>query len=71
MQLNGKTVGATSSVAYAPTVGKILAFAYLHPAAAKPGTKLTTLIHGHPRPTIVRDTPAYDPNNLKPRTDMP
>ena len=46
---DGAVVGATASVAYGPTVGKILAFAYLTPEAAPPGTNLDVLIHGTPR----------------------
>lgn len=63
-------VGATASVAYGPTVGKILAFAYLKPEAAQPGTNLTVLIHGTPRAARVLGQPAYDPESLKPRQDQ-
>ncbi|MEO0386633.1 MAG: glycine cleavage T C-terminal barrel domain-containing protein, partial [Pseudomonadota bacterium] len=66
---DGRVVGATASVAYGPTVGKILAFAYLHPSAADPGTTLQVLIHGAPRAARVLGAPAYDPDSLKPRTD--
>ncbi|MEL7026374.1 MAG: aminomethyltransferase family protein, partial [Pseudomonadota bacterium] len=68
--LNDRVVGATASVAYGPSVGKILAFAYLSPDAAKPGTKLEVLIHGVPRAARVLDEPAYDPQSLRPRTDV-
>lgn len=67
--LNGDVVGSTASVAYGPTVGKILAFAYIKPAAAEPGTMLEVLIHGEPRAARVLGEPAYDPQSLKPRTD--
>ena len=42
--LDGKVVGSTASVAYGHTVGKILAFAYIKPQAAEPGTKLEVVI---------------------------
>jgi hypothetical protein len=38
--LDGAVVGSTASVAYGHTVGKILAFAYIKPEAAVPGTRL-------------------------------
>ena len=67
--LNGKVVGSTASVAYGPTVGKILAFAYVKPEAATPGTALDVIIHGIPRAARVLGAPAYDPESLLPRTD--
>jgi len=66
---DGKVVGSTASVAYGPTVGKILAFAYIKPQAAKPDTALEVVIHGTPRPARVLAEPAYDPQSLLPRTD--
>ena len=68
---NGRFVGSTASVAYGPTVGKILAFAYVKPEAAEPGTALEVIIHGSPRAARVLAEPAYDPNSLKPREDAP
>jgi dimethylglycine dehydrogenase len=67
--LDGTVVGSTASVAYGHTVGKILAFAYLEPRAAAPGTRLDVVIHGHPRSAVVLDEPAYDPQSLAPRSD--
>ncbi|MDX8349262.1 FAD-dependent oxidoreductase [Cognatiyoonia sp. IB215446] len=67
--LEGKVVGSTASVAFGPTVGRILAFAYLDPDAAQPGTDLEVIIHGQPRPAKVLGAPAYDPQSLLPRTD--
>ena len=67
--LNGKVVGSTASVAYGHTVGKILAFAYLKPHAAKAGTELEVIIHGQPRAARVLGEPAYDAQSLKPRAD--
>jgi dimethylglycine dehydrogenase len=69
VRLDGKVVGATASVAYGHTVGKILAFAYLKPHAATPGTALEVLIAGKPRAARVLGTAAHDPDNLRPRTD--
>ncbi|WP_422036958.1 FAD-dependent oxidoreductase [Roseibium sp.] len=69
--LNGEPVGATSSVAYAHTVGKILAFAYVKPEAAAPGQELDVVIMNGVRKARVLDAPAYDPDSLLPRTDAP
>ncbi len=66
---NGEVVGSTASVAYGPTVGRGLAFAYIKPTAAEPDTALEVIIHGKPRPARVLSEPAYDPKSLKPRTD--
>ncbi|MRU14041.1 FAD-dependent oxidoreductase [Roseovarius sp. A21] len=65
----GEVVGSTASVAYGHCVGKILAFAYIKPQAAPPGTKLQVVIHGKPRAARVLGEPAYDPHSLLPRTD--
>ena len=67
--LDGQVVGATSSVAFGPTVGAILAFAYVKPHAAAPGTGLEVVIHGTPRPARVLGEPAHDPASTLPRTD--
>ena len=71
VMLDGKVVGSTASVAFGPTVGKILAFAYIKPEAAQPGTVLEVVIHGEPRAARVLGQPAYDPESLLPRTDAP
>jgi len=68
--LNGDVVGSTASVVYGHTVGKILAFAYVKPHAAVPGTKLEVVIHGQPRAARVLGEPAYDPQSLLPRSDV-
>ena len=65
--LNGEPVGSTTSVVFGHTVGKILAFAYLHPKAAEPGTELEVLVLGQPRPSVVAGQAAYDPANERPR----
>jgi len=69
VMLDGRVVGSTASVAYGYTVGKILAFAYIKPEAAKPGTSLQVVVHGKPRAARVLGEPAYDPESLLPRID--
>ena len=67
VSLNGKPVGLTSSVAYGHSVGKILAFAYVKPEAALPGTEVEVMLLGDPRQGRVLGEAAYDPENLRPR----
>ncbi len=69
VMLAGNVVGSTASVAYGHTVGKILAFAYLKPHAAAPGTQLEVMIAGEMRAARVLSEPIYDPQSLLPRTD--
>ncbi|MGI9373876.1 MAG: FAD-dependent oxidoreductase [Hyphomicrobiales bacterium] len=67
--LGGQRVGATSSIAYGHSVGKILAFAYVKPEAAVPGTDVEVVIMGSPRKARIRDLPAYDSHNELPRME--
>ncbi|WP_170333101.1 FAD-dependent oxidoreductase [Ruegeria arenilitoris] len=69
VMLDGRVVGSTASVVYGHTVSKILAFAYIKPEAATPGTALQVVVHGKPRAARVLGEPAYDPQSLLPRTD--
>ncbi len=69
VMLGDRVVGSTASVAFGPSVGKILAFAYVKPEAAVPGTDLQVVIHGVPRAARVLAEPAYDPESLRPRAD--
>ena len=64
---DGTFVGSTASVAYGPTVDKILAFAYIAPQSAKKGTELTIMVHGEMRKARVLGAPVYDPTSALPR----
>ena len=66
---NDSVVGSTASVVFSPTCGKILAFAYIQPQAAQPGTSLQVVIAGEAREAVVRAEAVYDPQSLLPRTD--
>ncbi len=66
---NGRRVGSTSSVAYGHSVDRILAFAYVSPSAAEPGTELEVVILGEPRAATVLAEPAFDPASERPRVD--
>ncbi|GAB5434394.1 MAG: FAD-dependent oxidoreductase [Epibacterium sp.] len=67
--LGGEVVGSVASIVFGHTVGKILAFAYIKPRAAVPGTGLEVVIHGAARAACVLGEPAYDPQSLLPRMD--
>jgi dimethylglycine dehydrogenase len=67
--MDGNVVGATSSIAYGHSVGKILAFAYVKPEAAEAGTELEVVVMNGARAARVLDVPAYDPDSILPRTD--
>jgi len=67
---DGRQIGTVSSIAFGHGVGKLLAFAYLKAAFAAPGTALQVVIMGEPRAARVLAEPAYDPQGLKPRTDL-
>ena len=69
VRLDGVVVGSTSSVVYAHSCGKILAFAYIQPHAAAPGTALEILIAGKARSGKVLAAAAYDPESRLPRSD--
>ena len=66
--MDGDVVGSTASVAFGPTVNTILAFAYIKPKAAAPGTTLEVVIAGERRRAKVLKDPAYDPQSLHPRS---
>ena len=69
--LGGQQVGTVSSIAFGHGVGKLLAFAYVKPEHAKPGTALEVIVMGTPRAAKVLGEPVYDTESLKPRTDVP
>jgi dimethylglycine dehydrogenase len=66
----GSRVGAVSSGGFGHWVGKSLAFAYVDPQFAAPGTTLEIMVLGESRPARVLPEPAYDPASHKPRTDV-
>ncbi|MEL6288618.1 MAG: FAD-dependent oxidoreductase [Pseudomonadota bacterium] len=68
--VNGEVVGSTASVAYAPTVNRILAFAYVKPWVNVDGQAVDVVLAGEPRAGRVRHTPAYDPASVRPRVDL-
>lgn len=67
--LDEEVVGATASVAYGHTVGKILAFAYIKPHVNIAGTSIEVVIAGETRKGRILADAAYDPASIKPRVD--
>jgi dimethylglycine dehydrogenase len=61
--LNGERVGSISSGGYGPNTGRSLAFAFLKPDAAKPGTTLEISLFGEMHAATVLAEPVLDPQN--------
>jgi len=62
---DGSCVGVTTSGGYGHAVKKPLAFAYVAPGLARPGTSLEVQILAERRPAVILAEPAYDPANLR------
>ncbi len=60
-------VGVASSGAYGYTLKRSLALAYVAPAHAREGRRLSVDILGERRPAVVLPDPPYDPENMRPR----
>lgn len=58
-----KRVGMTSSGGFGHRVGKSIAFGYVPPQLAAPGTRLEVEVLGDKRQATVADMPLYDPKN--------
>ncbi len=67
--IDNEVVGATASVAYGHSVGKILAFAYVKPHVNIAGTDVEVIVAGQPREGRILGEAAYDPMSRLPRTD--
>ena len=58
-------IGVTTSGAYGHTVSQSMAFAYVQPKFAEPGTKFEIRVLGHNCSATVLKEAAYDPQNLR------
>ncbi|MDX1512749.1 MAG: FAD-dependent oxidoreductase [Gammaproteobacteria bacterium] len=58
-----RIIGITTSGAFGHRVGRSIAFAYVEPAYAKPGTSFDIAILGERRRATVEAEPLYDPKN--------
>jgi dimethylglycine dehydrogenase len=63
--VEGRAVGVTTSGGYGHATGKSLGFAYVEPAFAAPGTRLSVDILGAARRVTVLAEPVYDPGNAR------
>lgn len=68
---DGVRVGSVSSGAFGPTTGKSLAFAFMEPDLARPGTELEVMILGEMQKATVLAEPVLDPENLRLRDVIP
>ena len=59
----GRMIGVTTSGGYGHAVGKSIAFAYVEPEFATPGTRLESQILGETRRMTIVAEPLYDPGN--------
>lgn len=62
-----RIIGVTTSGGYGHTVAKSIAFAYVEPAYAAPGTSLEVRLLGRSYKATVMAEPLYDPRNERPR----
>ena len=62
---DGRLVGLTTSGGYGHAAGQSLAFAYVEPALAAPGTKLSVTLFGETCPAVVLADAAWDPANAR------
>lgn len=65
---SGRIIGLTTSGAYGYTVGRSIAFAFVEPEFAEPGTQLEIEIVGQRCPAEVLEEPLYDPRNVRLRS---
>jgi len=63
-----RIIGVTTGGAYGFTVGRSLAFAYVEPDNASPGSEFDISILGSRRRATVLGRPAYDPDNQRLRS---
>jgi aminomethyltransferase len=64
-----RQVGRVTSSAWGPSVGKMLALAYVDTAHSWPGNNLVVEINGRPIPAKVSPTPFFDPENARIRSE--
>ena len=60
---DGRVIGLTTSGAWGYAVGQSIAFAFVEPDLAAPGTELEIAILGRRRAATVLAEPLYDPGN--------
>lgn len=68
MFMSDRKVGSVSSGGYGPNTARSLAFAFVAPEAAQPGTALEISLFGEMRKATVLAEPVLDPENTRLRT---
>ena len=63
-----RRVGVVTTAAYGFTTKRSLAWAYVDPDRARPGTELDVLVLGRPRPARVLAEPVWDPKHERARS---
>ncbi len=63
----GKRIGVVTTAGFGHYVGKSLAWAYVDPDHAAPGTEMEVSVLGELRPAMVQAEPAWDPGNERAR----
>ncbi|MEO1469193.1 MAG: FAD-dependent oxidoreductase [Pseudomonadota bacterium] len=66
----GARVGTVASAGYGYAIGACLAWAYVSPDAAAPGTALEVTVLGRPVRATVIEGAVRDPGNVRPREDL-
>jgi 4-methylaminobutanoate oxidase (formaldehyde-forming) len=59
--VHGETVGRVTTGGVGYTIGKSVAFAYVPPEQAEPGTKVTILVFGTWVEGVITPEPLFDP----------
>jgi aminomethyltransferase len=57
---DGQSIGSVTSGTFAPTLGKVIAMAYVSPLCVEPGTSCQVDIRGKPAEARVVPMPFYD-----------
>ena len=68
---DGETVGSVTSGGYGYSVSAFLAWAYVKPGVASPGTQLDVMVLGQTRRAVVIEGAVWDADNALPRLDAP
>ena len=68
IMFNNEQIGQTSSIAYCPSIDKVLAFGYIQPQHAIEGAAMQIMIMGELRNATLITQPPYDAANNLPRS---
>jgi 4-methylaminobutanoate oxidase (formaldehyde-forming) len=68
VRIGGEVVGRVTTGGYGYTVGRSIAYAYLPPAHAQPGTEVAVEVFGSWIEGAVEDEPLHDPRSERIRS---